>query len=248
MLANHRVLITGANGGMSISIIETLLKNNANLVLLYNKNRNEIDKFLTDNKNFQPHVEIYQVDLLDSKQLNNTLKKILDIATIDTFVHSVTLPVLNQAVTQLKWDDYQLHIELQTKSYLEIIQSLLPGMKEKNQGKIISILTSYTVGSPPNKISNYIVGKYSLLGLSKALAVELGPFGITVNCISPSMTDTPLIRNLPSKLKEITANQVPLKRLAKPQDVASTVLFLCSKYADYINGENMLVTGGQTMH
>jgi 3-oxoacyl-[acyl-carrier protein] reductase len=121
-------------------------------------------------------------------------------------------------------------------------------MKERKRGKIISILTSYTVGRPPNNISPYLVGKYSLLGLSKSLAVELGPYGITINCISPSMTNTPLIEKLPSKLKEITASQIPLGKLAEPKNVASVALFLCSDHADYISGENILVTGAQTMH
>ena len=121
-------------------------------------------------------------------------------------------------------------------------------MKEQKRGKIVSILTSYTVGSPPNRLSHYVTAKHSLLGLSKALAVELGPFGITFNSISPSMTNTPLIEHLPSKLKEITANQIPLKRLAEPHDIASVAVFLCSKNSDFINGENILVSGGHTMH
>ena len=121
-------------------------------------------------------------------------------------------------------------------------------MKSKKVGKIISILTTYVVGSPPSKISDYIVGKYSLLGLTKCFAVELAPFGITVNSISPSMTDTPLIEDLPLKLKQITANQNPMKRLCEPHDVASAVLFFCSKHSNFITGENLIVSGGHTMH
>jgi len=131
---------------------------------------------------------------------------------------------------------------------MEILKFLIPIMKEKHKGKIVSILTEYTIGRPPPKISNYIVGKYALLGFCKALASELGPFGINVNCISPSMTNTSLISKLPSKLKEMTASQIPLKRLAEPEDIASTTLFLCSKDSDYITGENILVSGGNTMH
>ena len=121
-------------------------------------------------------------------------------------------------------------------------------MKENKHGKIVSILTSYAVGTPPNKLSPYITAKYSLLGLSKSLAVELGPWGITVNCISPSMTSTPLIENLPAKLKEITASQIPLKRLAEPADIASAAVFLSSEHSSFISGENILISGGQTMH
>ena len=98
-------------------------------------------------------------------------------------------------------------------------------------------------------MSSYIIGKYSLLGLSKCLAVELGKFGISVNSISPSMTNTSLIKKFPTKFREISASQVPLKqKLAEPDDIASTIFFLCSKYSDYISGENLIISGAQTMH
>ena len=103
-------------------------------------------------------------------------------------------------------------------------------MKSKNHGKIISILTSYVVGKPPNLLADYVVAKHALLGMMKCMANELGPSGICVNSISPSMVDTPLTESLPKKLKEIYQSQVPLeKRLAKPIDVANIVQFLCSE-------------------
>ena len=246
MLSGKRILITGSNGGIGNSISEILLENNAELVLLYHKNREQIDILTSKIKFNKSKIHTYQVDLCNSVQLELTLKKILDSGNIDIFIHSVTLPITYKSVKDLSWDEYQKHINLQTKSFLQIIQSFIPCMT-KNKGKIISILTSYTVGTPPNSISNYVSAKYSLLGLSKSLAVELGPLGITVNCVSPSMTQTPLTSNIPSKLKAIITHETPLKRLASPTDTASIVLFLCSKLSDYVNGENILVTGGHTM-
>jgi len=246
LLSGKRILITGSNGGIGNSISKILLENNAELVLLYNKNRDQLDNLTSEIKFDKSKIQTYQVDLCNSIQLNSTLKSIINSGPIDIFIHSVSLPISYKPITNLSWDEYQEHIDLQTKSFLQIVQLLIPDMK-KNKGKIISILTSYTVGAPPNSISNYILAKYSLLGLSKSMAVELGPLGITVNCVSPSMTQTPLISNIPSKLKEIIENQTPLKRLASPTDVSSVILFLCSKLSDYVNGENILVTGGHTM-
>ena len=122
-------------------------------------------------------------------------------------------------------------------------------MKSKKSGKIISILSSYVVGKPPNGVVDYVVGKYSLLGLTKCMAVELGSFGIRVNSVSPSMVNTPLTEPLPRMLKETIKSQIPIEnRLAEPSEVAEVVLFLCTEGANYITGENILVTGGQTMH
>ena len=143
----------------------------------------------------------------------------------------------------------QKQFDLQMKSFFQISKSIVPQMKSNKFGKIISILTSYLIGKPPNLLADYIVAKYSLLGMTKCMATELGPFGIRVNSVSPSMVNTPLTESLPKKLKEITKSQVPLEsKLAEPVDIAKVVHFLCSESANYITGENILVTGGATMH
>lgn len=248
MLTGQRILITGANGGIGLSICETLLRNNAKLVLFYHKKRAGIDKLLKDIENLKPSVEIEQVNLLDDSKIEQTMSKILQTEPIDGFIHSVSPPLETKSFLGMQWKDFQFNIEIQTKSFLKIVQLLSPSMKKNHRGKIINILTSAVIGKPPSNMSNYIVGKYSLLGLSKALAVELGSFNINVNSISPAMTNTALIEKLPSKLKEIAASQVPLGRLAEPSDIASVALFLCSKHSNYISGENIVVSAGQTMH
>jgi len=248
MLSSKRILVTGANGGIGNAICKELLENNAKLALLYNHNRNKIDNLVENYANIENNIKSWQVDLLDSKKLENTLELILETGPIDIFVHCATLPVEPKTILDLNWEDYQSHIEIQTKSYLQIVKKLIPYMKSKHNGKIISILTSYVIGKPPSSLSHYLVGKYSLLGLSKALAVELGQFGISVNCISPSMVDTELTKKLPSKLKELTANQTPMKRLVLPEEISSVVSSLCSNNFDFISGENILISGGSVMH
>jgi len=96
-------------------------------------------------------------------------------------------------------------------------------------------------------LSSYITAKQSSLGLSKSLAVELGQYGINVNCVSPSLIDDSLTSFMPSKLKEIISNQTPMKRLSEPTDVANTPLFLCFNLSNFITGENIIVSGGQNI-
>jgi|APSaa5957512535_1039671.scaffolds.fasta_scaffold70271_3 3-oxoacyl-[acyl-carrier protein] reductase len=247
MLDGKTVLLTGTNGGIGISITETLLKNRAKLLLFYNNDRLKIDELIEKNPNYSSQIEVIQVDLINSESLERAISKI-KFFDIDILIHAPSLPIEHKSIQDMGWTDFQKHIDLQSKSFFQLTKSILPIMKSKKVGKIISILTTYVVGSPPSKISDYIVGKYSLLGLTKCFAVELAPFGITVNSISPSMTDTPLIEDLPLKLKQITANQNPMKRLCEPHDVASAVLFFCSKHSNFITGENLIVSGGHTMH
>ena len=93
----------------------------------------------------------------------------------------------------------------------------------------------------------YVTSKSALNGLAKSLAVELSKFNITVNMVSPGMTDTDLIANIPEKYRMLTAAKAPLKRLASPKDIASTISFLATESGDYITGETIRVNGGQTM-
>ena len=244
MLENKKFLITGGNGGIGFEIVKTLLLNKSKIILLLNKNTDNIDQLIQKSPEHKSNIEIIKVDLTDVDELKN---KIFGIKNIDGFIHSVTLPIENKSTLDMEWGNFQSNLDLQVKSFHEILKNIIPTMKERKCGKIINILTEYVVGVPPKKISSYLVSKYALLGMTKSLAVELGEFGINVNSVSPSMTNTTLISNIPNKLKEITASQIPLKRLAETKDVASAVLFLCSEQSNFLTGENILVSGGNTM-
>ena len=113
--------------------------------------------------------------------------------------------------------------------------------------KFIVLLTEYCFGRPPQRVSHYVTAKYSLMGLSKTMAIELARYGSTVNMISPGMTNTDLLNNLPSKLIEIEEKKNPLKRIAEPEDIANAVLFLASEESNYYNGTNLLINGGNVI-
>ncbi|MBA4717724.1 MAG: SDR family oxidoreductase [Nitrosopumilus sp.] len=148
-----------------------------------------------------------------SEEIDNKLDEIVQNENVDIFIHSVTPEIINKKIEECTWEDFQNHIDIQTKSFYKITQKIIPKMKQMKKGKIITILSSYVVGRPPSMISPYIVAKYSQLGLVKTFAVELGKYGITTNAISPSMTETVLIDKLPKKLKEFEVMDNPSKRL-----------------------------------
>ena len=249
MLSKKHVLISGCNGGIGIEILKLLVKNGAKISISYHKNRDQIDNFLAENKEDTKNIQVYQADLTNDNDLDVMLNSVLKDQPVDIFIHLPTHPYVHKDLMKTTWDDIQNHINLQAKSFFNISKHLVPDMKLKKHGVLVNILTSYVIGKPPNGVGDYVVGKYSLLGLTKSMAVELGKFGIRVNSISPSMVNSPLTHKLPSKLKEMTKSQIPLEnRLAEPTEVAGVALFLCSEYANYVNGENILVTGGSSMN
>ena len=245
MTVDKHILITGANGGIGFAVAKLLAGQKANLTLLYHKNSQQLENFSTPGQ----MLELRKVDLANEKEIDKTISSILEDHPIDVFIHSPAYPIQHKDITNTAWNDFQKQFDLQTKSFLQISKLIIPHMKSQKFGKIISILTSYVVGKPPNGITDYVVGKYSLLGLTKCMAAELGSFGIRANSVSPSIVNTPLTDPLPNKLKEITKSQIPLEnRLAEPSEDAEVGLFLCGDGSNYITGENILVTGGYTMH
>jgi 3-oxoacyl-[acyl-carrier protein] reductase len=123
---------------------------------------------------------------------------------------------------------------------------IIPFMEQKKYGKIINISTLY-IENPKTELLHYITAKSALQGFTKALAFEIAPKGIRMNLISPGMTDTDLISNIPEKVKLVTAAQTPLRRIASPQDIAGAISFLASDKSDFITGETIRVNGGQYM-
>lgn len=119
-------------------------------------------------------------------------------------------------------------------------------MIQQGSGRIINVCT-IAASAPPPKYSTYVTAKAALLGLTHALAVELGTKGILVNAVSPGMTDTDLVAHVPEHVKESIGRRVPVERIGQPIDTAKAIVFLASPYADFINGHQLVVSGGELL-
>ncbi|NUU98348.1 SDR family oxidoreductase [Marinitoga sp. 1138] len=129
-------------------------------------------------------------------------------------------------------------------STVRILNYFLPKMKEKNWGRVV-FLTSLSVKTPIENlyVSNSI--RLGITGLMKTLSLEYGKYNITFNAVAPGWTKTERVKELVNKEKEIQiANNIPLKRMAEPEEIANAVIFLSSEKASYINGQTLLVDGG----
>lgn len=166
---------------------------------------------------------------------------------VSLLVFAASPPIQPAGFEELSWDSVAQHFDTEVKGAFLLAKKALPHMRAQGYGKIINITSQVVDGTPPPHWTAYVVGKASLATFSRSLAVELGPAGITVNCVAPGMTDTAMIGDIPEKMRLILARQAPLRRLARPQDVADAVAFLASAEADYITGETLRVNGGQMM-
>jgi 3-hydroxybutyrate dehydrogenase len=140
-----------------------------------------------------------------------------------------------------------------------LIRALLPAMKKKGWGRIISTASAHASVASPNK-SAYITAKHALLGLTRAVAMESAIDGVTVNCISPGYVWTPLVENqIPNTMKtrDMSRDQVindvllattPQKKFVMPEHIGAMAVFLCSDAASAVTGANLAVDGGWTTH
>jgi 3-oxoacyl-[acyl-carrier protein] reductase len=123
-------------------------------------------------------------------------------------------------------------------------KACVPDMAARKWGRIVTIGSQVIDGAPSPGWTSYAVGKASVAMLSRYLSAELGPQGITVNSVSPGMTETSLIGDVPEKAQLLIARQTPLRRLATPEDVAAAVAYLVSDDAGFVTGHSLRVNGG----
>ena len=188
------------------------------------------------------------VDITDESCLKDFVFKVKrQYGTISTLINCTAISIPRVKLESLSWADIQKHIDINVRASFNVIREVLPIMKENGYGNIINISTQFVDSTPPSELLPYVTAKAALEGFSRALAVELAPVGINVNLVSPGMTETELIASIPEKIRLTTAARAPLRRLAKPEDVAGVMAFLASEDASYLSGETIRVNGGQVM-
>lgn len=145
------------------------------------------------------------------------------------------------------WDDVQQQMDVQVKGAFLMTSAVTPEMAARKWGRIVNITSQVLDGPPSVTWTGYAMAKGALQVFSNYMAAELGPQGITVNCVSPGMCETTLIGDIPEKAQLMIARQTPLRRLAKPTDVAAAVAYLVSDDAGFITGDTIAVNGGMAM-
>lgn len=155
--------------------------------------------------------------------------------------------IVPRGIAELRWADVQSHLDVQVRSALELAQAAAPLMRERGAGRIVAITSEAIDGAPTSGWTAYAMAKSALSTLSHHLADELSPHGITVNCVSPGLTETRLVGDLPEKARLLAARQTPTRRLAAPEDIAAAVAYLASPAAGHVTGQTLRVNGGKTM-
>jgi NAD(P)-dependent dehydrogenase (short-subunit alcohol dehydrogenase family) len=193
-------------------------------------------------------------DALDAAQVDGVVQRaVQDHGRIDILVNAVGGSTIigkpAAPIDELSLADWQklLHFNL-TGTFL-FCHAAVPVMKGQRAGKIVNISSIAGRGISESSSSAYATAKGGIIALTRKLAFELGPYGITVNAIAPSLTLSPRLRprwdGMSPEQQARERERVPLRRIAEPQDQARVICFLASSDADFVNGVTIDVTGGQ---
>jgi 3-oxoacyl-[acyl-carrier protein] reductase len=236
-------IVTGGSGGIGAAICARLAADGFAVVVGYRSEESEARRVV---EAIDGRAVAVKADVATEAELL-VERAVRDFGGVSVLVNGASPRIAAAPFDALDWDAVRRQFDVQVGGAFALAKAAVPHMREQGHGRIISIVSQAIEGTPTPGWTAYAVAKAALAVFSRQLAAELGPAGITVNCVAPGMTDTRLIGDIPEKQRLIAARQTPLRRLARVEDVAGAVAYLASEDAAFVTGEVLRVNGGQVM-
>ncbi|MBF2676459.1 elongation factor P 5-aminopentanone reductase [Listeria welshimeri] len=234
--------VTGASGEIGQAICIALAKAGWNLYLHYYQNRQAVEDIVPKLQAENIDVILVQADFDDFSSLKEIEKQVFQ---VDAFIHAAghSHYALFQDTTDLDMTKlWNVHMYMP----MRLIQIFIPKLMKSQQGRIVFISSIWgEIGASMEVVYSTVKG--AQIAFCKALSQEVGLSGITVNAVTPGVVKTKMMDQFLLEEKEILRQEIPLKRFAKPEEIAETVEFLTSKKASYITGEVLRLNGGWLM-
>ncbi|OQW50258.1 MAG: hypothetical protein A4S09_00240 [Proteobacteria bacterium SG_bin7] len=236
------LLVIGASSDIGFRLTERFSRED---VFIHAHYRKESENLNALTKAFPQKIFSYQSDLVDKKAREDFIKNVIANAkTIDAVAFLAAPTFKLSRFHDLSWEDIDRHLAIQLHAAFDIFKSLVPQMAKQKFGRNVFVLSSCTLNVPPKNMADYVVGKFAMLGLVKALAAEYSEKNVFFNAISPSMVKTKYLDSIPELAVQMNMQNHPLTRLAEPTEVVEAIHFLLS-HSDYISGVNLPLAGGQ---
>lgn len=235
-------LITGASGGIGSAIAVELAKD-FNIVACYNTDENGANELAEKLRAVNADFILCKADVSDSSQVKKVFADASDkFGGVSVLINNAGM-AQQKLFTDITEDEFDRITAVNFKSVFNCCQCAVPFMVSQKSGKIINVSSMWGVcGASCETV--YSATKAAVIGLTKALGKELAPSNVQVNCIAPGAIDTKMNNNLSEEDKSAFADEIPMGRFGKPEEIAKTVAFLTSEGSDYITAQVITVDGG----
>jgi len=237
-------IVTGGSMGIGHAIALDLAAHGADVAINYRKHADEANAVVAEIEKVGRRGLAVQSDVAsfaDAQRMVDTVRE--KFGRLDILVNNagVNRDGVVWKMTESQWDEV---LDTNLKGYFNYIRAAAPVFKEQGSGKIVNITSINGLRGKFGQ-SNYSAAKAGIVGLTKAVARELGKFSVNVNAVAPGLIETDMMKEAPQDVKDKALAEIVLGRLGAPEEVAHTVTFLCSDYARHITGEVIKVDGGQ---
>jgi 3-oxoacyl-[acyl-carrier protein] reductase len=245
-LAGKHVLVTGGSRGIGRAIVELFARDGATVAFFYRGNAAAAAEVVQQAAAAGLKVAAEQVDVRDATAVAAAVERLAaEWGRIDVLVNNAGV-IRDNLLGLLEDEDVRVVLETNVAGVFNVTRAVVPHMIARRAGKIVN-LSSVSGEKGGRGQTNYAASKGAINAFTRALAVELAPRKITVNCVAPGVIETEMSQAVRDLAGDEVKGRILLRRFGQPQDVAYAVWFLASRFADYVTGEVLHVDGGFKM-
>ncbi len=248
-LKDKVAVVTGGAKGLGRAFALRLAEEGAQVMVVTRKDMDNLEETVSRIEKLGGRAASFQADVTREEDTLAMAAAVVErFGRIDILVNNAAVydGLKRKPFYEIDPDEWDLVMNVNVKGAFLAVRAVFPYMRENKYGKIVN-LSSEVFFTGSNGFVHYVASKGGIIGLTRALAIELGPHNICINCLAPGFTDTEASRRL-ADVNKYDTSKTPISRLERPEDLAGAAIFLASPDSDFITGQTLLVDGGRAMH
>ena len=237
------ILITGGAKGIGAGMVDIFAENGYNIAVHYNTSAEQAEKLITKHKNKDIKIKSYCCDLRNSNQVSKMIDDVInDFGSIDILINNAGISQIKlfTDISETEWDNM---FDCNIKSMFNCCKKILPSMINNKKGSIINISSIWGITGASCEV-HYSASKGAVIAFTKALAQEVAPSGIAVNCIAPGVIESDMLNGFSGEDIKAIKDETPTGLIGKPEDVARIALFLAEQSSNFLTGQVISPNGG----